>query len=284
MKRIAFFYLVALMATAVQAAPLPRFFVETKGHYLFGAWINGKWVDGVSAQKMVRGGENYVIFNELKSLGLFKGGKASSFGGECANTYLVKLQTPVYKPGGLLARRMGPPRYIAVSGVPSLQSKKLMPRSAQTLDSAPIYHNFVVQWLKTRGVKQPQVAISKIWRTDLDGDGKPEVIINAMRHNYITGSPRDLSSDAHSGDYSLLLVQRMKGKKRETIAIESQIYPQAKAMTSPTLQELTNVLDLNGDGKMEIIVHGRYYEGDWMSVYEWQGTSFKRVLTTGCGV
>ena len=43
------------------------------------------------------------------------------------------------------------------------------------------------------------------------------------------------------------------------------------------------VLDLNGDGRMEIVTYGRYYEGDWFDVFDLEGLAAKKVLTAGCG-
>ena len=36
-------------------------------------------------------------------------------------------------------------------------------------------------------------------------------------------------------------------------------------------------------GKMEIMTHGRYYEGDWTTVYEMRGNKAVQVLESGCG-
>jgi len=36
-------------------------------------------------------------------------------------------------------------------------------------------------------------------------------------------------------------------------------------------------------GKMEIVTHGRYYEGDWTTIYEMRGVKAVKVLEEGCG-
>jgi hypothetical protein len=43
------------------------------------------------------------------------------------------------------------------------------------------------------------------------------------------------------------------------------------------------VFDLNGDGKMEILLTGRYYEGDWTTIYDASGDHVKIVTSSGCG-
>ena len=42
--------------------------------------------------------------------------------------------------------------------------------------------------------------------------------------------------------------------------------------------------DLNGDGRMEVVVDAAYYEGVFISVYDVLGAEPKIVLGTGCGV
>jgi hypothetical protein len=44
-----------------------------------------------------------------------------------------------------------------------------------------------------------------------------------------------------------------------------------------------DVADLNGDGRMEVLVHAWYYEGASVIVYTYDGTDFTQVLATGCG-
>ena len=43
------------------------------------------------------------------------------------------------------------------------------------------------------------------------------------------------------------------------------------------------VLDLNGDGVMEIVVSGRYYEGDWIAAYKAEGNEITKIFSAGCG-
>jgi hypothetical protein len=40
---------------------------------------------------------------------------------------------------------------------------------------------------------------------------------------------------------------------------------------------------LNGDGKMEIVTFGRYYEGDGTMVYEMRNNKAVKVLEAACG-
>ena len=147
-----------------------------------------------------------------------------------------------------------------------------------------VYRQEVARWLSAHGVKNPQVSILKIWRVDLEGDGVQEVLINAVRQHGAGGLPENVSPDAAAGDYSLLLVRRVVGKSVKTVSLVSEIYPKAKKFNAPSVHDLTAVLDLNGDGRLEIVVRGRYYEGDWVDVWEYHGGAWRVVLSAGCGV
>jgi hypothetical protein len=43
------------------------------------------------------------------------------------------------------------------------------------------------------------------------------------------------------------------------------------------------VLDLDGDGKMEIVVGSRYYEGEGTTIYKCDLKKVEAVLEVGCG-
>jgi hypothetical protein len=58
----------------------------------------------------------------------------------------------------------------------------------------------------------------------------------------------------------------VKGKV-VTSLIEGDFFPQGLAFVAPGEQRVGAVLDLNGDGVMEIVLFGRYYEGDWVKAY-----------------
>lgn len=51
----------------------------------------------------------------------------------------------------------------------------------------------------------------------------------------------------------------------------------------PNTYDLTSILDLNGDGSMEIVVYSYYYEGSFTTVYELKDGKAKTVLDAGCG-
>jgi hypothetical protein len=63
-----------------------------------------------------------------------------------------------------------------------------------------------------------------------------------------------------------------------------QYHIQDEEFTAPEVFDVIDLLDLNGDGLMEMIVSSEYYEGAAASVFELSGNGVEEVLITGCGV
>ena len=156
-----------------------------------------------------------------------------------------------------------------------------LPRKPQIADpTQQVYVDAVREFLESRRISDPKVKITRILRVDLDGDGEEEVLINAT--NYFT-KDNDVSSDtpAH-GSYSIVLLRRVVAGKVQTEFVAGQLFPKDESIT-PSVYEIPAVLDLNGDGKLEVIVHSHYYEGAETTIYDCSGGKCKAVLSVACG-
>ncbi|HWY40145.1 MAG TPA: VCBS repeat-containing protein [Chthoniobacterales bacterium] len=81
------------------------------------------------------------------------------------------------------------------------------------------------------------------------------------------------------------MVERIIEGKTKTKLVDGEFYPEAKAESAPNRFEIAALLDLNGDGKIDVVVRSAYYEGDEITVYEYQSPgSVKKVLSVGCGL
>ena len=119
-------------------------------------------------------------------------------------------------------------------------------------------------------------------QVDLDGDGVEEVLVSAT--NYQRFKPGGgLTPDARAGDYSLVFMRKVVQGTVVTKIITGEYYPQAKKFSGPAEHRIMGVLDLNGDGIMEIVLSGRYYEGDWVEAYRVQGAKIIKLFSMGCG-
>jgi FG-GAP repeat len=65
-------------------------------------------------------------------------------------------------------------------------------------------------------------------------------------------------------------------------------YPKAaqeeERFKAPNAYKLIAVLDLDGDGKMEIVVRSDYYEGGATTIYRCDPKKIEAVLSVACGV
>lgn len=124
------------------------------------------------------------------------------------------------------------------------------------------YKTIVAKYLKSKGILKPVVNIKQAYRIDLEGDGTDEVLITATRYK------GGLSSHASVGDYSVILLRKIVGKKVVTYELAGEYVKKKVEFGAPMEFNISAIADLNGDGKMEIVTYGAYYEGESAGAYE----------------
>jgi hypothetical protein len=156
-----------------------------------------------------------------------------------------------------------------------------LPRKPQIADpTQQLYVDTVRAFLKDRSISEPKVKITRILRVDLEGDGEEEVLINAT--NYFTEDSDVPMDTPQPGSHSIVLLRRVVAGKVVTEFVAGQVFPTDQ--DTPNVYEIPAVLDLNGDGKLEVIVHSQYYEGSATTIYDCSGGKCKDVLSVFCGV
>lgn len=240
------------------------------GGCVMGGVRDGKWMKAEEMAPLMKGGERYNVYSLTRKVGERTGSKPVSEGAPCSDTMYVKNMTPNEKEADLIA--VGGD-WNALPRVPKVES-----------NSSPLYRAAVADLLRKNGIARPQVNIVRVLRIDLDGDGSEEVLINATRaKRWESGS---ITPDTNAGDYSVVLLRRVVKGKVETVVLDGEYHPKARNQETegpPNEYALTAVLDLNGDGRMEVIVQGGYYEGDWKTVYAFHRGKVQNIFGCGCG-
>ena len=245
MKRIT--VLGAFLISTVAAGDLHPI-VEVQTGYLFGATADGKWMKAEQAAKALKAETTYRIYGLTQSFGVATGDEPKPEKGAIA------LAAPW----------------------------NALPRKAQLMDpTQKVYADAVRDFLKTKRIEQPKVKIESIVRVDLDGDGEEEVLISAT--NYFQkdeGAP--MRSPA--GSYSMVLLRRVVTGKVQTQLVEGEFYPKATGYNAPNAYKVIAVLDVDGDGKLEVVVASQYYEGAATTIYRCDPKKVKELLSVACGV
>jgi len=239
--------------------------------YLLGGSAGGQWVQPQAAAGLSPGGENYRLYTLAGEAGASVGGKPAKEEkeGPCSDTLYVTL-APFPQGRGSLVAVGGPwnarPRPLKLTGT-----------------GQQVYIEAAAEILKSQGIVNPKVRLTQVIRVDLDGDGVEEVLVSAT--NYATFKPEGgLTPNARAGDYSLVFLRKLVQGKVVTRIITGEYYPKAKEFNAPSEHRVMGVLDLNGDGIMEIVLSGRYYEGDWVAAYRVDGAKVTKLFTMGCGL
>ena len=139
------------------------------------------------------------------------------------------------------------------------------------------YEELVAGYLKKNAISaDPQ--IQQLVRVDLDGDGSEEVFI-------VAGNADARIPVFVENTYSLVLFRRIVAGKAVTSALHEHYYHESieGEADSPSDYKVAFVVDINGDGILELVLYGRYYEGFWYEIHELKNGELKKVLSDGLG-
>ena len=271
---VTFGFVASLSAATLSAADLHPI-IEIETGYFFGGSENGKWIKPHEAAKSIGKKTTYRIYNLTKQAGQITAGKPKSVDEPCPDTLMVSLSsTPKDGVIGLAA------------------PWNALPRKPVIIDATQsVYMEAVRDFLKARGVTDPKVRIASILRIDLDEDGEEEVLISAT--NYFTDDKSNDSSAApfpeapihapQPGSYSIVILRRAIAGNVQTKLVAGEVYAKADESVAPNVYNVAAVLDLNGDGKLEVIVHSFYYEGGQTTIYRCEPDKIEEVLSVACG-
>jgi hypothetical protein len=231
---------------------------------LLGGVENGKWLDAKTTFGKLKGDEKYSLFRfTTGKKGLFSLGEIKDGSGACPENYFVQPELTVSA-------------NLAIGTNADWMIVPRQPKSASLTDAS--YKKAVATVLRLRGLKSP-VKIKKAYRIDLDGDGREEVILVA---HYFA---EDASQNAKVGNYSFVLIQKRASGKTQNLLVGGT-FLRKKDDYYEGEYFLSGIADLNGDGKMELLVDVSGYEENWTKVYEMKAGKPAEIkaLSYYCGV
>ena len=234
------------------------------GFGALGWWDGEGWAQVERGTPLpVAGGEDYQV--------AFLGLEAIISGG--APTILCE---PLENPGVMLENEQLLGDWPGPLGVAISAPWILVPHLVQEIEDDGTYTAFAAELLAERGLNVPEPAIKQLLQVDLEGDGVNEVVIVA----------EDVTDGlfAEDGDYSIAFMRRtVQGDVRTAILGDSVIV----TADSPVVDSFSvgAVADLNGDGRMEIVLTSAYYEGIGVEVWEYVDDDLGLIpqISAGCG-
>lgn len=236
--------------------------VDGRTQFLLGAASNGQWLTAKQVIPQLAA-QSYTLYNSTGAAGTVTGVPPAAPGGVCDQP-TVTLQPESDYTG-----------YVALDA-----DWDALPRSPQWLSTdTAVYQQAVADLLRQQGLTEPDVQLSHVLRVDLEGDGVDEVLVGASRLVENTSLP-----PVAAGDYSLVMLRKVVGNSVTTIPLRLDVYPEAQDLAYPYRYEVTAVLDLNGDGILEIIIHGLRYEGDWAGIFQVTQTGAEPILIANCSL
>lgn len=229
---------------------------------LIGYYDGEHWVTS-ELESPVTGGEIYRVIDLAGEVGTSVGSEIMIC--EPAGTPLIELDPP-------LAVTNDEPSEIAITGA----TWGLLPRPVEQPDTPPtdLVGN-AVSFIEDRGLSDPDPQVSQYLRFDLEGDGTDEDVVVMSR------LPEDLFGSAAS--YSLVMMRKQLDVEPAYLIVA---YSQGVDDNAYVVSYFVSaVADLNGDDRMELVVDGHYYEGNFTSVYEYidDDLGLLEVIVSGCG-
>lgn len=237
--------------------------VEMRTHGLLGGVQNGKWIAAKRVAPLLKNKTEFILLGANGAAGDRLFGEKPQALDICEDYFEISF-------GGETKNGVG---------VGSAAKWNLTPREVKEISKTDsTYLKIVGDFVRSRGIAKPTAKISQAFRIDLDGDGTEEVLLAAT--NYKSG----IMARTYPGDYSFMLLRKIVGGKAQNILIGGEFYPKAIEFTAPNEYTIQAIADLNGDGKMEFVMHAAYYEGAGSEIYEVSVAKPKKVLEAGCGV
>jgi hypothetical protein len=232
-----------------------------------GGSVGGVVLTAEALAARLRDGQPYRLFDLSGAHGeTLSIGRPRSEGGEgeCVDLWRQDLALDPRESGSRQAALHLPP------GAPDP-----LPGQLEVLDRPLGQHvELMREFLARRGIADPEPGIVQSIRTDLEGDGAIDHILNLVRVG---------PDHARAGDHSIIVMVRGEGPAQRTFIIQEEVDVSDSAYSSTLwVNTIVALVDINGDGTAEIITEGGYLYGGGWEVIGWDGNGFEHILFCGC--
>lgn len=260
--------LIFTLSVPAQEPVVPIVYGET----LIGGAQNGKWITAEKTDAQLKDKTEFKIlsFNGFKKGSIF--GTKDDDRGVCTENPRLTFEEPEANIND------APP--FAIGANAKWNPVPRLPQAIGLKDKT--YTKIVADFLKTKGIAKTKIKITQAFRIDLEGDGKDEIIITGNYYKKGGGETQN------AGDYSFILLRRTLKGKPQNVLIEGDFFT-AKLLRSgefdpPNIHKITAIADLNGDGKMEIVLADFGYEAHSYTILEMKNGKPVKVLESECSV
>jgi hypothetical protein len=165
--------------------------------------------------------------------------------------------------------------YLASTDPISVAAAKEIPKTDPRLAKG------IAAYLGAKGVAKPRVTIASALEADLDGDGKPEAIVEAITKGR---GVAEFYEQERPGDFSFVAVGALSDAGFDVGGHAGYIFGFDKEHSVAAQFGIQALPDFTGNGHFDLAVSQVGYE--WMSidVYAWSAGALKPIASAYCGV